>query len=242
MPTRDASDRPLVLVDADDTLWENYRFFADVIDAWARWMNDRGVETTRAVAALEACEDRNIPRTGYGAAPFVASLRDAWVELLPDDDRAERATEDADFHTFARWAEQTIRNHPIVVLPVVADALAAMAPRARLVLFTKGREDEQLAKFERSGLARHFVAARVVADKHADVFVEECARHGAAPAASWMIGNSARSDVNPARRAGMRTVHVPHASPWHRDEEPLLASGLPTLVARSFADVPRLIG
>ena len=26
MPTRDASDRPLVLVDADDTLWENYRF------------------------------------------------------------------------------------------------------------------------------------------------------------------------------------------------------------------------
>ena len=108
MPTRDASDRPLVLVDADDTLWENYRFFADVIDAWARWMNDRGVETTRAVAALEACEDRNIPRTGYGAAPFVASLRDAWVELLPDD--PEQAA--------PRGRALQVRGGPLVLIQV----------------------------------------------------------------------------------------------------------------------------
>ena len=236
-----AARRPLVLVDADDTLWENYRFFAAVIDAWARWMADRGVAAGRAVAALEACEERNIPRTGYGAAPFVASLGDAWAELLPDDDRRGRAAGGTDFREFARWAEETIRGHPIELLPGVEVALAEMAPRARLVLFTKGREDEQLGKLRRSGLERHFAAASVVREKHAAAFLAECARHGADPAASWMVGNSARSDVNPARRAGLRTVHVAHPSPWHRDEEPLAGAGIPTLVARTFADVPRLV-
>lgn len=230
--------RPLVLIDADDTLWENYRWFVDVVDAWSRWMAERGVETARAVAALEACEDRNIPLTGYGSAPFVASLTDAWRELRPEADAAEAAG----FADFARWAEAAIRGHPIVLLPGVDDALATMAPRARLVVFTKGREDEQMSKVQRSGIAHRFEGATVVREKHVDAYVEECARRGCAPDAAWMVGNSARSDVNPARRAGLRTIHVPHPAPWHRDEEPFVDVGVPTLVARTFADVPRLLG
>ena len=229
--------RPLVLVDADDTLWENFRFFADVIDAWARWMATLGVPSGRAVATLEACEDRNIPHAGYGAAPFVASLRDAWCELCPGAGAAETGA----FDDLARWAEASIRSHPIVLLPGVGEALADLAPRARLILFTKGREDEQIAKLARSGLAHHFHGARVVREKHADVYAEECALHRVAPDEAWMIGNSAHSDINPARRAGMRTVHVPHPAPWHRDEEPLVGDGIPTLVARSFADVPAFV-
>jgi putative hydrolase of the HAD superfamily len=228
---------PLVLVDADDTLWENYRFFADVVASWARWMEARGVAAERAVATLEACEDRNIPRTGYGAAPFVASLREAFFELRPD----ASVHEAGEFTELADRAEDSIRNHPIELLPGVADAIASMSHHARLVLFTKGQEAEQVAKLERSGLARHFQGARVVADKHVDAYVAECARHRAEPGQAWMVGNSARSDVNPARLAGMRTVHVRHAAPWHRDEEPLVEHGPPTLVARTFADVPRLV-
>jgi putative hydrolase of the HAD superfamily len=229
--------RPLVLVDADDTLWENYRFFAEVVDEWARWIAARGVPSERAVAVLEACEDRNIPRTGYGSAPFMASLRDAFFELRPDAD----AEEIRDFSEMADRAQDELRDHRIDLLPGVAEGLAALASRARLVLFTKGREDEQLAKLERSGLAPHFTAARVVAEKHVEAYAEECARHRAEPSAVWMVGNSARSDVNPARRAGMRTVHVPHPAPWHRDIEPLVQAGIPTLVARDFADVPHLV-
>jgi putative hydrolase of the HAD superfamily len=224
-------------VDADDTLWENYRWFADVVAAWARWMEERGVAAARATATLEECEERNIPLPGYGSAPFAASLREAHEILRPDAPAAEcRASRE-----FTEWAEGTIRNHPIQLLPGVEEACAALAHRVRLVLFTKGCEDEQLAKFERSGLAPHFRGARVVAEKRIEDFLAACAEHGADPADSWMVGNSARSDVNPARRAGLRTIHVPHPAPWHRDEEPLVAAGPPTLVARNFADVPRYL-
>lgn len=228
---------PLVLVDADDTLWENNRYFTRVLEAWAAFMASCGVDTARAVTTLESCEDRNIPHTGYGAAPFVASLREAYFELRPDASRAEAGA----FGDLAIWAEDAIRSHPIELLSGVADALGEMAPHARLVVFTKGDDAEQRAKVERSGLAHLFHGVRVVPEKHAGVYAHECEQRRTAAHLAWMVGNSARSDVNPARRAGLRTVHVPHPSPWHRDIEPLEDAGPSTLVARTFADVPRLV-
>lgn len=229
--------RTLVLVDADDTLWENYRFFSDVIAEWARWMAARGVPPARAIATLEEVEDRNIPRSGYGSAPFVTSLRETFFALLPDAGKADVR----EFSAFADSAEASLRDHEIQLLHGVEAALDELAARCSLVLFTKGRADEQLAKLARSGVAHRFDDARVVAEKHVEAFAAECVRRHADPAQTWMVGNSARSDINPARRAGLRTIHVPHPAPWHRDEETLVDAGPATLVARTFADVPHLL-
>mgnify|MGYP001459809716 CR=1 FL=1 len=62
---------------------------------------------------------------------------------------------------------------------------------------------------------------------------------GARPGDCWMVGNSPRSDVNPAMAAGLAAIHVPHPAPWHREIEPLHARAV---VAASFADVPRIVG
>lgn len=230
--------RRLVLVDADDTLWENTRHFADVIDAFTAWMGARGIAAERALHVLEGCEDRNIPRTGYGAAPFAASLTEAFGLLLPGAGAHDRRA----FREFAAEAERTIRDHPIVLLPGVADAVATLAESVHLVLFTKGRADEQTAKLDRSGLRDRFHDVRVVAEKHDAVYAEECDRRNRERRDVWMVGNSPRSDVNPARRAGLRTVLVPHAAPWHRELEPLATEGgPPTEIAPSFADVPRIV-
>ena len=34
------------------------------------------------------------------------------------------------------------------------------------------------------------------------------------PERTWMIGNSPKSDINPALEAGLRAVFVPHAHTW----------------------------
>ncbi|MCG3135445.1 MAG: hypothetical protein HMLKMBBP_03101 [Planctomycetes bacterium] len=232
-----APERPLVLVDADDTLWENNRAFTEAIELWRAWMEVRGIPRDDAVRALEAAEDRNIPRTGYGAAPFAASVADAYAALRPVASDAERA-EHADL---VLRIEMHVRTHPIELLPGVEDGLAALAERARVVILTKGREDEQTAKVARSGLARHVEATIVVAEKRPDVYAAACARFAADPPRSWMIGNSPKSDINPARRAGLRTILVPHAAPWHRELEALCDTGFETEVVATFADVPRVL-
>jgi putative hydrolase of the HAD superfamily len=224
----------IVFVDADDTLWENYRWFAAVIAEWTGVLARHGVDPARAESTLHAVEDRNIPVTGYGAAPFVRSVVEAFHELVP---HADHATRDDVAH-FARLAEATIRAHPIVLLPGVADGIEALAARTRVVVMTKGEDDEQRAKVERSGLAPHFEAVRVVREKNAAAYLAAAMEFGASPNSCWMVGNSPASDVNPALAAGFSAVLVFHPAPWHRDAVPLDPRAL---VAATFADVPRLV-
>jgi putative hydrolase of the HAD superfamily len=49
------------------------------------------------------------------------------------------------------------------------------------------------------------------------------ARHGDGPERAMMVGNSLRSDIVPAIRAGSWAVYVPHALNWalEHDEEPV---------------------
>lgn len=229
--------RLLVLVDADDTLWENTASFTEAVDLWTGWMARCGVPEAEATRALEAAEDRNIPRTGYGAAPFAASVADAFAALRPVASDAERAAH-ADL---VIRIEMHVRSHPITLLRGVEDGLASLAAGARLVVVTKGQADEQTAKVARSGLAHRFEAVEVVREKTPQVYAEICARRGAEPSRTWMVGNSPRSDINPARRAGLRTILVPHAAPWHRELEPLCEGGFETEVVATFADVPRVV-
>jgi putative hydrolase of the HAD superfamily len=228
---------PLVFVDADDTLWENNRYFTAVLDEWAQLMARLGTDPVRALAVLEAEEDRSIPVHGYGAVPFAASLHRAFGDLVPRAPAAVRST----LRAFAERAEASIRDHPIDLLPGVAEGLERLAERARVVVLTKGQDEEQRAKVARSGLGRYLTAVRVVVEKSVRTYAEAAARFDAQPGACWMVGNSPRSDVNPARRAGLRTVYVPHPAPWHRDLEPLLEEGPECHVATTFADVPGLI-
>jgi putative hydrolase of the HAD superfamily len=224
----------IVFVDADDTLWENYRWFAAVIAEWTGVIARHGVSAARAEATLHAVEDRNIPVTGYGAAPFVRSVVEAFHELVP---HADHATRDDVAH-FAKRAESTIRAHPITLLPGVADALPALAARSRVVVMTKGEDDEQRAKVARSGLERWLSGVRVVREKTPDAYADAARAFEVDPARCWMVGNSPASDVNPAISAGFSAVLVPHPAPWRRDAGPIDARAL---VAATFADVPRLV-
>jgi putative hydrolase of the HAD superfamily len=224
----------VVFVDADDTLWENYRWFRLVLDEWAAVVARHGVDPAEALATLHATEDRNIPVTGYGAAPFVRSVVEAFHLLVP---RADTATRD-DVAAFARRAEETIRSHPIELLPGVRDALPLLAARSRVVVLTKGQDDEQRGKLGRSGLERWVEGLVVVAEKDAAVYRAACGAWSVAPQCAWMVGNSVTRDVNPALAAGLRAVHVPHAAPWHRDEGALDARAVRVA---TFAAVPSVV-
>jgi putative hydrolase of the HAD superfamily len=55
---------------------------------------------------------------------------------------------------------------------------------------------------------------------------------------SWMIGNSPKSDINPALEAGLNAVYVPHDRTWHLEKTDL-SNGGPgkLLVVERFSDL-----
>ena len=56
---------------------------------------------------------------------------------------------------------------------------------------------------------------------------------------SWMIGNSIRSDVNPALEIGANAILIEIEDPWHHDEVAPIRSGFP--IVRSLSEAARLL-
>ena len=105
----------------------------------------------------------------------------------------------------------------------------------------KGNHDEQHDKLVRSGLAHLFSEVEVLPEKHADAYNALATRHGCEAASTWMIGNSPRSDINPALAAGLHAIFIPHDFTWVLEHETIdqPRQGQTLLELGSFADLAR---
>ena len=101
--------------------------------------------------------------------------------------------------------------------------MADLGSRHELILLTKGQTEEQQNKIDTSGLSHHFRSIHIVTEKNVDTYRWLVAQESLEPADSWMIGNSPKSDINPARLAGLNAVFIPNANTWvleHEDVDP----------------------
>jgi putative hydrolase of the HAD superfamily len=63
---------------------------------------------------------------------------------------------------------------------------------------------------------------------------------GMDPERTWMIGNSPKSDINPALEVGLNAVFVPHAHTWVLEKQELRAGKGKLVVVEQFADLRKL--
>jgi len=196
-----------LLIDADDTLWENNVYFERAIAAFISFLDHHEYSPAQVRQALNAVEHETIQTHGYGLPSFTRSLVTCFERLSPTpvtDEMRHRV------RSFAR----SIAEQEIELLPGVAETLAELSARHRLILMTKGDQAEQSDKINRSNLATHFTTIEIVAEKDPATYREVIQRHQLAPQSSWMIGNSPKSDINPALAAGLNAVFLFHENTW----------------------------
>jgi len=205
-PQRAAPGQNL-LIDADDTLWENNIYFERAIANFISFLNHHEYTPDQVRDVLWEVERENIRRHGYGMHSFALALVNCFEQLS-----VEPLT--AALHDTIRSFAYAIAEHPIEVLPEVPETLADIARRHHLLLLTKGDITEQTGKIERSGLKEYFTAVEVVAEKDASTYAAVVEKYGLVREQTWMIGNSPKSDINPALAAGLHAVFVPHDNTW----------------------------
>jgi putative hydrolase of the HAD superfamily len=130
---------------------------------------------------------------------------------------------------------EELERTPPNVLEGVLETLDYLSGRHRLILFTKGEAAEQAAKVERSGLQIHFDAIEIVPEKNADVYRELVNRHHVVKSRGWMVGNSPRSDINPALEAGLNAVFIPHPATWALEHEEVRSGAGRLLILTNFS-------
>jgi putative hydrolase of the HAD superfamily len=196
-----------LLIDADDTLWENNIYFERAIAAFISFLDHKEYTPSAVRQTLNAVERETILAHGYGLSSFTQSLVDCFERLSPapvTDEKRERI----------RGFAQSIAEQEIELLPGVAETLKELAARHHLILMTKGNHAEQADKLARSGLAPYFAAVEIAAEKDPATYRAVIARHVLRPHTSWMIGNSPKSDINPALAAGLHAVFLFHKDTW----------------------------
>ena len=141
--------RNTLLIDADDTLWENNVFFEKLIEDFISLVESCGYTRAYIRHILNETERKNIRQYGYGVRCFGRSLEETYMKL---------AEQMACRETVATIKERVLEleRTPPKIMDGVPETLAYLAERHRLILFSKGEAAEQAAKVERSGLQGFF--------------------------------------------------------------------------------------
>lgn len=219
--------------DADDTLWHNESIFASTHERLRRLLAGYHDATT-VDRALFATETQNLDRYGYGIKSFALSAIETAVELSGGQLRADEVL--AIIHL-----THEMLDHPVEVLPQVAETIAAVSGSYRLILITKGDLRDQERKIERSGLAGSFGGIEIVSEKDQRTYERVLRRHGVAPGEFLMVGNSIRSDVLPALALGAFAASVPYPLTWEHERVNAPPSHPRYFALESIAELPALL-
>lgn len=226
--------RQHLIIDADDTLWENNIYFEQAFEDFVAYLDHSTFTPEEIRQVLDEIELVNMKVHGYGSLNFGRNLRQCYRRL------AEREVREEDLRTVMSFAERIIEA-PMEVIDGVPETLEHLSMRHDLTLFTKGHPEEQKLKIDRSGLGIYFGHTAIVKEKDATAYRQLARERGMCSERAWMIGNSPRSDINPALEAGLNAVYVPHPRTWVLEHEEIRATGNGRLLrVERFSDLRRM--
>jgi len=202
-----------LIIDCDDTLWENNRYFMEAHKKFVGLMAGLGYDRDDADALLLRLEMENVPRYGYGARSQAMSMADVYRLLEPSPDKAILAKIEA--------IGEEVFHHPVSLLPGVEETIPRLSGLYRMLMFTKGNPVEQQGKIDKSPVRKYFDHVKIVPEKDPDTFRGVLDEFGMRPEETWMIGDSPRSDVMPALANGVKSVYIPFSMTWALEHQEL---------------------
>jgi putative hydrolase of the HAD superfamily len=220
-------NRQYLMIDADDTLWENNIYFERAFEEFVEFLDHSRLSPREVRDVLDEMELANARIHGYGSLNFGRNLSQCYQHLV------EREVRDGDLRTVMSFAER-ILECPMEVISGVPETLEYLASRHDLTLFTKGHPDEQKLKIDRSGLGGFFAHTAIVKEKDAAAYRSLVNRRSMDPTSTWMIGNSPKSDVNPALEAGLNAVFIPHQHTWLLEKQEIVPGKGSLIVLEGF--------
>ncbi len=156
-----------------------------------------------------SAEDDSIKKSAMGAFPQAMRKTYAFYcekYFQPFDE--EQAASFENLGNSFREADYPLVDGAKTLLDILAEA------GHYLVLLTQGGYDEQKYKVEQHHLNEYFQEIIVVDKKTPEVYQNIMQRHEFAPAQTWVIGNSLKSEIAPALAVRANPVWVKVCEGW----------------------------
>src|SRR5579864_8020381 len=174
MPT--LSSPQTLLIDADDTLWENNVYFDQAIADFIERLNHQHMSPDEVRAFLYEVERETVVEHGYGSHSFSRSLVKCFERLSEQPVTPE-------LHQFIWGFAHKVSSYPIELIAGVPETLEYLGRRGHhMLVMTKGDFGEQSGKVERSGIKAYFAGVEIVAEKKPATYKEVVAKYQLEPA------------------------------------------------------------
>ncbi len=222
-----------IIFDADDTLWENNIYYVRAAEDLVNLLHESGKIQSKIENDFQALEHEVVRTMGYGSQNYIYILKTLFHRYkndLNDPSHPERLKDICE--TFSEHVKIQPR-----IFPRVEETLSELKDRYPLYVLTKGDIQEQWGKLERSNLLPYFEKTFVKSEKDFETYQKILTNNKWNPSETCMIGNSPKSDINPALKAGLWAIYIPYEHTWVLDDEAILPNQQNLYTVSSFPDI-----
>jgi len=206
-----------VIFDGDDTLWEVQPIYDRAMDAFSRLLS-REFEVSPEIIRDELLQidAAHVGKFGFGEQRFKHSMLTHYARFCVEQGRRESTEMKSKISEMAATVS-TVFPKP---MEGAQEVLEDLYERHCLILYSGGTKTVQLQKLKNLGFERFFTAMYFCETKTAFDLKKILSEQHLVPELTWMVGNSPKSDINPALSLGLNCIWLKSAF-WLYDEEPL---------------------
>jgi putative hydrolase of the HAD superfamily len=195
-----------VIFDADNTLWAIEHLYDAARERLVRFVSAEGTDG-KQVESYQRSRDKELHETyGYSACRFARSFEDTLLRFV--------TCAPAEKVRHVRRLALEVFEQPVRLVEDLESILDHVASEYQLGIITAGERWVQERRLNDFYLRARFAAVDIVDAKSPETFLEFCRQRFVDPASSWVVGDSVRSDINPAKQAGLGAIHVDHGENW----------------------------
>jgi putative hydrolase of the HAD superfamily len=226
---------PVLIFDGDDTLWDTMHLYTKAKLRFLAAMQACGFDRRQVQMHFEERDKRNVRVLGFSRKRFAVSMIQTYRFFTAQAHRIPAKSVERRIATIANsvFGERARR------IPGAIPTLKKLRGFCKLILFTKGDLKVQRRRIRDAGLGRFFDRIHVLRTKNSKTLGGLIQRYNLPRERTWSVGNSIKSDINPALRNGLRAIWVPKET-WAYEEEALLTKKGVVRVS-SLAEVPRIV-
>ncbi len=206
-----------IIFDADDTLWENNIYYVQATTDFFDVIEAGGFDRSDIQKAFDDLELKVVKERGYGSHNFVYILEELFARYNT------KSSVPLDEQRF-RFITKRFKEHPTNIpqlFPGVIETLRYLKTKYKLYVLTKGEYNEQQGKILRAGVHECVQEYFILPEKNDAAYHRLMEKYNWQPYETCMVGNSPKSDINPALRQGMFAIHIPYRDTWKLDDEPI---------------------
>ncbi len=211
----------VLLIDADDTLWENFWFFEKARKMFLSHMEKLNFNVSEVDTFLKKMDSDRVHEFGFGSNGYKMAMERTIKHFFKQKGIKFTHYEEE----LLENVKELVANHEIEPYEGVVETLEYLEQKYPLFVVTKGAFEEQSSKVERSGLKKYFKDSIVIPDKKVENYKQVIEKIGLDVSSSWMIGNSPKSDINPPAKLGLGTVYIHRSKSWDFEHEELKTNG-----------------